>query len=301
MASYSTVSLIKETSDVIQQFAGWYANGGADEVMIYYDGKPPEIALGPRVVLVECGETFWAELCGARPQALEDRQSAIYAAGLARCRSEWLLVVDADEFVFGNRPIAEFLNEVPDSIDAVSLPTAEAVWGPGDQLEVPFGSTHFRMAWPQGWVWRRLHRLIFADVAQHLRRGMTGHLSGKEFIRVGRPYSWIGNHRALRDGKPITHRAGDLKPELRGMFLGHYDAIGLARWKQKWQQRIENDTIVVNMRGGRSEQMELISRSMMRGEAEVRRLFAKFYGLSRLQYGVLALLGFAFRRDIFRT
>ncbi len=85
------------------------------------------------------------------------------------------------------------------------------------------------------------------------------------------------------------------------MFLGHYDAIGLARWKQKWQQRIERETLVTNMRGARTEQMELVSRTMGQGDSEVTRLFSKFYGLSWLQYRVLALLGFAFRRDIFRA
>ena len=47
--------------------------------------------------------------------------------------------------------------------------------------------------------------------------------------------------------------------------------------------------------------MELVSLTMERGENDLRRLFAKFYGLSRLQYRTLALLGFAFRRDIFHA
>ena len=228
VASFSTVSLVKETSDIIKRFANWYRSAGASEVFIYHDGPAPEMTLGAGVVLVECDDAFWADLCGSRPAALEDRQSAVFAAGLAKCRSDWLLVVDADEFVFGNRAIPEFLDAVPPSVDAISLPTAEAVWGPGDELGVPFGSTHFRMAWPRGWIWRRLNRLILADMAHHLQRGVTGHTSGKEFIRASKPYSLIKNHVALRDGVLITRRAGKISPELRGMFLGHYDAIGLA-------------------------------------------------------------------------
>ncbi len=301
MASFSTVSLVKETPDVIHRFADWYRSAGAGEVLIYHDGPAAQMELGPGVTLIECDEAFWNDLRGERPAALEDRQSAVFAAGLERCGSDWLLVVDADEFVFGNRAISDFLDKVPETVDAVSVPTAEAVWGPGDALGEPYGSTHFRMAWPRGWIWRRLNQVIFADVAQHLQRGVTGHTGGKEFLRVGRPYSLIKNHTALRNGQSITRRAEDVHPELCGMFLGHYDAIGLARWKQKWQQRIERETLVTNMRGARTEQMELVSRTMTQGDEEVTRLFSKFYGLSRFQYRVLALLGFAFRRDIFRA
>ena len=96
------------------------------------------------MTLVECDAAFWARACGERPVALEDRQSVIYGLGQRRCRTEWLLVVDADEYVFGDRSIPSFLGAIPDEAESVSLPTAEAVWGPGDPIDAPFGSTHFR-------------------------------------------------------------------------------------------------------------------------------------------------------------
>ncbi len=144
MASFSTVSLVKETPDVIHRFAEWYRAAGASEVLIYHDGPAAQMELGSGVTQIECDEAFWNDLCGGRPPVLEDRQSAVFAAGLERCGSDWLLVVDADEFVFGNRAIPDFLDNVPGTVDAVSVPTAEAVWGPGDALGEPFGSTHFR-------------------------------------------------------------------------------------------------------------------------------------------------------------
>ena len=236
MASYSTVSLVLETQDVMERFVNYYRSAGAGGSGLL-DGKHPPFSLDvPEVVLIECDAAFWSQLCGERPEILEVRQSAVFAAGLARCRSEWLLVVDADEFVFGDRAIPDFLAEVPDTVDAVSLPTAEAVWGPGDELGAPFGSTHFRLTWPRGRR-RLLKRLIYGDVARYLPLGLAGHAAGKEFIRTGRSYSLIRTHDAQRAGNTITRWAADIKPSLGGMFLGHYDAIGLERWQEKWHHR----------------------------------------------------------------
>ena len=299
MAGFSTVSLVRESPEVVVRFARYYLGAGADEVLVYCDGAVPEALAGAGVaglVLVACDAAFWE---GDRPEALEARQAAVYLRGLARCRSAWLLVVDADEYVFGDRAIGAFLDAVPAGEDAVKLPTAEAVWGPGDDLAAPFGSTHFRTAWRHERLWRRLGRALYGEAAPYMRRGLIGHVGGKEFLRAGRPYSRIGNNAADRDGVTISRFAGEIDPALAGMYLGHFDAIGLARWTDKWRRRIEKETIAVGMTAVRASQMDLVRERLARGEGAVRALFGRFYGLSRGQYLVLSVLGCAFRRRIF--
>ena len=300
MASFSTVSLVHETPEVIARFARYYAAAGADEVLVYLDGPAPGLAdLDLRgLTLIECDAAFW-ELSGGRPAVLEDRQHLVIQAGLARCRSDWLLVVDADELVFGDHALPDFLDAIPGGVDAVSLPTAEAVWGPGDDLDLPFCSTCFRIKWRSDRLWQALGRPIYGEAARYMRCGLIGHVTGKEFVRAGRAYSRIGNHAAERDGEVITRPAASIAPSLAGMFLGHYDAISLARWTEKWRRRIEGKTLAEWMSGPRTAQMELVAERLRRGDAATRALFAAFYGLTRPQYSALSLMGYAFRRGIF--
>ena len=302
MASFSTVSLMRETPEVVRRFVDYYRAAGADEIIVYFDGPAPEIrALDmPGLVLIEADDAFWTGLLGERPPVLEVRQSEAAQDGLRRTRSDWLLVVDADEFVFGDRPIPAFLDAIPPGADLVAVPTAEAVWGPGDDIDSPFGSTHFRVVWKRDKLWKGLGALVYGrPIARHMQRGLTGHVSGKQFLRVGQSYSQIGNHAARQDGEGITRRAASIDPALAGMYVGHFDAIGFARWRQKWTQRIEKDTIAENMTDSRQAQMAMIANGIAAGDDLVRALFRGFYGLSRGQYAALSTLGYAFRREIF--
>jgi hypothetical protein len=302
MASFSTVSLMRETPDVVRRFAAYYREAGADESLVYHDGPlPPELAAleVPGLVLVPCDDAFWGALGGERPDGLEDRQSATAQAGLARCRSSWLLVCDADEFVFGDRSIQDFLDRIPASVDSVSVPTAEAVWGPGDDLAAPFGSTYFRLKWRSDKLWKGLRRLLYGEVGLHMKRGLAGHVLGKEFLRAGRSYSWIRCHSALRDGVNLTRPAAGIDPDLAGMYVGHFDAVGFSRWTEKWRRRMERETLVPYMAEHRGGQMDLIADRFRGGDGAARALFARLYGLTRAQYALLALFGYAFRRRLF--
>lgn len=294
MASFSTVSLIRETPAVLLRFAGHYLAAGADEVMLYWDGDdPPEVLRTPGLSLVACDPAFWAAL-GGRPAGLEARQAAVYGVAMARCASDWLLVCDADEFVFGDRPLAAWLDLIPSGEDAVRLPVAEAVWGPGDDPARDWGSTHFRTVWPSEKLWRLLGRPIYGEVAGFMRRGLLGHIEGKQVLRAGRRYSAIRNMAAERDGQRLGRPAASVAPALTGQWLGHFDAIGFERWREKWRRRIERETLAENMSPGRNAQMALVADRLASGRGEA--LFAAFYGLSRGQVAALRGLGRCFRR-----
>jgi hypothetical protein len=83
------------------------------------------------------------------------------------------------------------------------------------------------------------------------------------------------------------------------MYLGHFDGVGLAHWERKWRMRADKETQAVNMSPSRQAQMRLILKSLREGDGAMRALFARYYGLTRLQYRALAALGHAFRREIF--
>lgn len=297
MASFCPISLMRESPEVVARFVDFYREAGAGEIRVYCDGPVPDIGpTAPGVNLIACDDAFWAGL-GGRPEGLEERQAIVYVHGMAACATDWALIVDADEFVFGDRSIGSFLDRIPAGVDAVSVPTAEAVWGPGDDLSLPFGSTHFRLAWGNDTLWSLFRRPFYGAVSGSMQRGLAGHRSGKEFLRTGRPYSSIRNHTAQRDGKTITRVAGSIDPSLARMWVGHFDAIGLARWAEKWRLRIERDTITANMTKPRERQMDMVATALETGNGAS--LFRRVYGLSRVQYAMLAAIGYAFRRPIF--
>jgi len=299
MAGFSTVSLMRESPDVVAKFAAYYRELGAEEALVYVDGPLGDLAglEAPGLTLIATDADFWTALGVARPEGLEARQVAIYLAGLARARTEWLAVVDADEFVFGDRPVAEFLDRIPKDADSVSLPTAEAVWGPGDDIDAPFGSTFFRTRWSSDLAWRALRRPVYGAAGAFMRHGLLGHTMGKQFLRVGPQYTEIGNHDTKRGDAVITRRASALG--LPKMYVGHFDAIGLARWTQKWRQRISRETLTSKMAPVRQSQMDAIAAALNSGDAATRRLFKAFYGLSGLQFRTVAAMGFGFRRNLF--
>ena len=84
----------------------------------------------PGLTPIECDAAFW-ELAGGRPAVLEDRQHLVIQAGLARCRSDWLLVVDADELVFGDRALPDFLDAIPGGGRRGLAPHGGGGLGPG--------------------------------------------------------------------------------------------------------------------------------------------------------------------------
>lgn len=299
-AQFSTVSMMREEAGVIARFIDHYRALGAARILIFHDGPIGHLA-GldlERVELRECDAGFWQAL-GGRPEGLEDRQAAVYRHALDLCPEGWMLVVDADEYVFGDRPVATFLDWVPDEVSAVRLPTAEAVWGPGDDIDTAFGSTYFRTAWASARLWRVLRRLVYGGVTPFFRSGVAGHIGGKQFLRTGQSYSLIGNHYAERDGRDISVWAPSLGPEGQGMYLGHFDAIGFARWQEKWRQRISRETVANRMAGTRTAQMKAIATALAAGDPAPRALFRRLYGLTPAQFRVLSALGYAFRRDLF--
>lgn len=292
---------MREDPEIVEHFVSYYLGLGAESVLVYHDGPADQLALidDPRVRIILCDPAFWDGL-GGRPTGLEDRQSAVYADGLARCDGGWVLICDADEFVFGDRPVEQFLDWLPESVDSARLRTAEAVWGPEDSPDRPFGSTWFRTAWTNLGFWKALRRVVYGQDARFFRQGLVGHVAGKQFLRADRGYSFIGNHYSERDGVNVSVWAHELGRGGEGMFLGHFDAIGLARWRRKWEQRITRETIANRMAGTRNAQMTAIASAHGEGDAATRRIFLRFYALSPWQIRILTALGYAFQRDIFR-
>ena len=286
---HSVVSLVREPADVLARFANFYLSTDAVRILLFVDGPPPEgLPSDPRIAVQVCDDAFWRDLVpGGRTHDLIAMQEAVFTEALRRCETPWLLVVDADEFVCGDRPAAAALAAVPEGVDAVTMPVAEAVWGPDDDLAVPYGSTRFRR--PLGRTASRLATpLLYGRLAPLFRRGLLGHAEGKSFVRKGGAFDVVGCHHPRRGGVPVGRWA---EGPMEAFRVAHYDAIGFERWRHKWRRRLSGLADVPDASPQRLRLMASIAAELDGGEDRARALFARLFGLDRGQAALLRAIG----------
>ncbi|WP_138470123.1 glycosyltransferase family 2 protein [Poseidonocella sp. HB161398] len=299
MASYSVVIIANESEEVMQRVLGHYLAQPLERLYLFWDGPAAQApaAADPRLELVLCDAAFWAKASGGLPASIEEKQDVVYRRAAAGCGSDWLLVVDADEFLIAPRPLGEILAAVPEEVEAVRLPNAEAVWGPGDRFGEAFASSYFRRPFPSR-AFLPLRPLLYGRLGRLMHAGLAGHAHGKSALRPGRAYDRIGCHAPQRGGRPVARPAAELLPAPLPL-IAHYDAVSLERWREKFRRRYSGDTLAANMRGQRQGQVEMIRRAAAQSDEAAARLCRGLYGLGRVQYAVLRLCGLAFRHRPF--
>jgi hypothetical protein len=303
--SFMVVAMMREEPSIIMRFIEFYLRSGAEQILIYFDGilsdrgnvlKPDQ----HKVQIIECTSEFWRTNCNGRPDSLEGAQIIIYSIAHSRCRCDWLLIVDSDEFVAGPRSIRSLLSSVPDGIDSIRIRTAEAIWGPGDDVSVEFGSSYFRTALPRRGA-ELLSRILYGKYAPLFRFGMLGHTAGKHFLRRKARVDQIGIHLSRLRGQSIGVWAHELSPNNLQYVVAHFDAISFDRWCEKWRRRIASETIAEDMASQRIAQMKLIKGTSASGEDWLWKMFRILNSISRWQYVILVLLGTVMRIDIFNS
>jgi hypothetical protein len=303
MATFSIAIPAKETDPVLPRFAARHRRLGAERIDIFHDGPEGDGMIGRTcrdtlaswgVELTFCDEAFWAVHPDAPRADLHARQSLVYRLAHARCGSDWLFLCDADEFLIDHMPVGDFLAAVPAEADAVGILPAEAVWGPGDDIDRPFGATWFRRALPKG---RRAPNLraLFAQ------RGLLGHTSGKQFLRRGAAVDRIDLHFAFKDGRKVTQRPVRLGLPQRGVELAHYDAIGFERWHAKFARRIDTEAkaLMARRHARRRLQHKVFALCRRVGPRAERALFRQMYSLTARQARRLEARDLAFRMRLF--
>ena len=303
MGTFSLVSMMREDNDTVERFVNYYRSQGVEKIYIYFDGSIGHLNImsGDDVEIVECNQEFWQPIFGGRPADISKAQEFVYRQSLSRCKSDWLLITDADEYIFGDRKIPQILDVIPENLDVFVIQSAEAIWGPGDLIDRAFGSHYFRTAISNKLLWHTIGFLIYGKNYKLFNSGILSHALGKHFIRSNREYEWIGNHNSKRGGRNIGRWAHSISPDLKNMFVGHFDAICFNRWRDKWHLRLTGETNIVKMGYRRRQQMEMIKNAANQGQNAEFELFKKFYCLNNFQYFLLKLFGKSFRRDIFDT
>lgn len=313
MSTFSVVGTVKESAEILDRFTRYYLRLGAEEVHLLYDGSEAEFTAagcdavrGPGVRVTFCDDAFWQDFAGARPNSLSTRQRSLYGMAHEVSPTDWLLICDADEFVIDRMPMADFLDRIPAGADSVAIPPAEAVWGPGEDIRTPFGSTWFRRPGKRDRLsraWRALSsRRLYGRYAGMYRSGILSHVLGKQLIRKSASFELINVHNARRDGAIVTRRAGDLDPALGGMELAHFDAISFDRWYVKLDRvaDVDDPDFLRSIAPPRLKQIRAFAKAKRDGPEALDRLFRALYALEPWQVRALEPRGLAFRHDVFQ-
>jgi len=139
---FGTFSLIKAPILETIRFVSYYANAGANPILLFFD-DPNDVAVDvvsqlPGVVATRCDERFWTDTRKWAPQiiaegdlnnmSIRQRLASVAAIRMARKRQcQWLIHIDSDELLFPQQVLGKLLRETPSTISALRFPALEAL------------------------------------------------------------------------------------------------------------------------------------------------------------------------------
>ncbi|WP_298907892.1 glycosyltransferase family 2 protein [uncultured Aliiroseovarius sp.] len=221
--SWSVVSTVREPLQLVLAFACHHLSLGAQTVHLFFDDPDdpaaPVLAAIPGVEVTLCDAAHWtASELGKRP-AWQTRRQTLNANLVARKQqTDWLLHVDADEFLWA-----------PDGIEAdlaqtdtwLHIPNLERVWtAPEDGI---FDGIFRAPGLP-----REVREQVYGFRNSYLQNGLSGHTSGKTMARLS-AQKFIGIH-AIKEQFHGEVSPGKTTANAR---ILHFDGITARHWLLK--------------------------------------------------------------------
>lgn len=269
----------------LSKFANYYRRLGASRIRIYFDGSIEAESWLSGIELTQCDDAFWRQANVLRPATVEDRQRFIYNRAYASATSDWVLIVDIDEFVFGKTMLRDVLYRASGRYEVVRFGSAEAVFLNDETISNDYGARTFRRPCNR-YLATVLPHLIYPGLGHLFIRGLLGHSRGKQAVRAGIPGIFLDIHDATAEGVPLTEYAASEGPS--PLYLAHYDAISFGQWRQKWDRRLVARD-VKEMGRKRERQLDLYAKEARSGAEET--LFRRLYCLNYQQFNILRALG----------
>ncbi|NIZ12894.1 glycosyltransferase family 2 protein [Phaeobacter sp. HF9A] len=240
--SWGVVCTCHEPTVLLLAFVSHHLALGASYVELFLDRPDPQVEAalqrlpGCRVTL--CDDAYWQEdIGGPRPPATEKRQIRNAIRAYARAEVDWLLHLDADEFLEVDLPLSALLGALPDQVDFLALPNLERVFD-RDRPQLQLFDGYMRAPLARGWP--NQSQVLSADVQPYLHNGLTGHSQGKSVVRTGRSL-WQGIH-SPRAKDPKEQPRLISWPATRARIL-HFDGLTglhfIAKLTRGWSDQPE--------------------------------------------------------------
>lgn len=262
-ASWGLVMTVNEPQALLLTNLGWHLGTGAAEIHVYLDdpddpAAPLAEAL-PGVRVTRCDTAHWARVApaGKRPPTHRRRQVLNANHALSLSGADWLIHLDADEFLLQTRPLGAELAVARDLDCEVYFPVAERCFlrdaPPASILDGVFRLTT-----------KGLNRrgdgliadaVIFGDQLPCLVDGVLGHSAGKCAVPRGGDYR-IGIHWAYRGtGKQRAERYASTAARLL-----HFDGLTALHWMAKLVRYADYDPKTLGIAEHRRAQIEAFQR-----------------------------------------
>ncbi|MCZ4354214.1 glycosyltransferase family 2 protein [Roseovarius aestuarii] len=260
-ATWGIVMTVHEPAQLVLANVGWHLGTGASEIHVYLDDPDDSVAeqleaLG-RVRIIRCGDAHWHRTApsGRRPTTHRRRQGLNANHALKRCEVDWLIHLDADEFLVQKRPVGEEMAAVHALECELYFPVAERMYLPGPQDTIFDGvfrtCTRSQLRRSDG---VENDRLIYGDHVDCLDFGVLGHSAGKcavprdEGYRLGIHWSFRGESRKRCDRFRST-----------STHLVHFDGLTRLQWLTKLRRYTEYDKKDFNIADYRQAQIDLVA------------------------------------------
>lgn len=228
--TWTVVATVNEPPALVQAFVAWHLSQGASAVLLYCDDPSDEVqgvfAHLPQVDVIVCDDLHWQRVNNGRPHRHEVRQVCNAREAYAKAETDWVLHIDADEFVWSGPGVGQALAATAPDVDALIAPVAERVY-PQTATDVTILEGAFRRPFRGNEV--EGFRIFGADYAL-TNRGLTGHAQGKAFVRTGRPLK-LSIHRprpSRGNDEPLFARADPATVELL-----HFEGLTPLHWAYK--------------------------------------------------------------------
>lgn len=245
-ATWRVGAILNETLADTLRFAAWYLEAGADGLTLMFD-NPQDPAIGvldthPKITCIPCTPEFWEELGLTQETRFPKRQNFALSHLYRNTSEDWLLNVDADEFVYvADGGIVDLLSAQAAETETIRIETAEIV-----EPLVAQDALTFRLP-----MERDVLRRVYADNAELFgprRKGLVGHPQGKSATRTGLAGVSLRQHwPQRRNGEPMVDK---LIGRQDGAFLLHFIGLDYDAWHGKlaWRAGSRGFTVPMTQR-----------------------------------------------------
>lgn len=244
--SWGIVSMISEPDPLVLAWVAHNLRLGADQITIFLDGDHPQLektlAGLEKVSLTRVDPDHWP-FDDPRPEKIGPRQVIALNNAYAHAEVDWLLHIDADEFL-DFEDVDSWLAQLPSEVVSAMAHVAERFHvGAPDPRNIFDGV--FRVPAPAE-MEDQLDRIDGA-AAPYLDYGVTGYETGKSFFRVGRGLD-LRVHCPFNPGSLVSQ-------SLPGHPLLHFDGLTALSWVRKKQRllRQQPKAIYVQRPGWRAQ------------------------------------------------
>lgn len=242
--TWSVACTMLGTPAALAPFVAHHLSLPTRAVHVFLDRLDADVAAlfakaGPRLRVTVCDDAWWARRPGGRPDKIFLRQYWNTEAARQASDADWMVHVDADEFLVpgqpGGRPLAESLAAVPPDIGWARIANLERVLPKGAAPRTVFDGVFRRQITDPAAEAR-----IYGPDAAFLKNGFSAYVRGKYAIRTKSPLE-VRQHEAAYPGRQGRNAPGEIPPFvwLADQALLHIDGWTALHWTTKLIRRVE--------------------------------------------------------------